>query len=602
MATPIVLNCSHPGTGSSAEWTTTLRNSVQLDDGDTLRVKQALLKTNATDSSTLIELEADVPVEITHGYYVHLYDRNSAAGNIVTNDPVDVKNPHHNYYNQYYVAWTPASTNVFRWGDDAGQPYKVLRNTVRFTIAAGSYEPIQLQQRVNQELNELKFSTFRNKGYFSSKNGLYIDTYNQGDAGLVHGLSSNGPVTWWEAGALCPHNSIHRGLVFSTWSTPTATGLSGIHSHYSDIFNDSFGVLAGCDSAELEYSTAKQRFEFKKLHTAPRNTAGSLPTVSTVIEAVDLTAGGINTIDTRIAVRFDDGTSTLQLEVTDDPGIYELLNANPTLPMVHVDSFGTEASTTVTITSVDETTGVLTLTQPNDGWFAVNNRGYLTLTQQNPSYTTSYSKVEDMSGIFLMNLEPRAFWEDVLGFDVSSITAGVPQHYSNISFGNQTRAGEFGPSYDAFFRSKTKQLMPLSALINQGTLATMANIPGSIKYIASGENDVLPLTAPNHYKRVQAKQSDGGYFLELLQASQQQAFDHEGRSTMMGLVSNNYAHNGWISGYENSSLTYVHSGLPLALTQLTIRIKDTSGELAEADMESQHIVLLEVVKASKQAN
>jgi hypothetical protein len=596
----IILECKNTSENSN-EWRNTFRQPVKVENGDIIRIKQAMINTKIPDSNIIV-LKEDVDITMTLGYYFYLWNSHdnavldwihftvqglgAAAGDHYHRPPRE-------FYGNYYIAWKTNGGDPFEWGDD----YEVLRNEFKITIPAGQYYPSEITQYINQEASKLELIPHGNNGFFGNDNPFYIHTDSKhNDLRDTYGTGGN-MLCFWDLNTYVPlHRDIDRGFVFSSSSvTTTAT----IKADEKDFF-------IGTNATNFNFSS-KNKFEFKQLHKPIYNTAGGIAARSNVLTNTNhLEASATITEATLHCVYGTDPANPQRIFIIDDIGrnlmnnILAAQTADDTFEITYYGTLGATVVANIEITGylfadngfeIKDNNPILPL--HFDGEF---NKCTLKFTLPNPIPKTvldGWIQGTDQTGVFLMDLQPRSFWNQ-LGFNVDDIVTGIPE--TGTFFGH---TGGLGIDPDKFFKAKTTQYMNIEAINAKQSLTPLGEIVGVVNseadiFTSTGIDDVVPIVADNTYSTDIT--NSGYYYLEVSNLNGKY-FNEEQRLNIMSLISTNYSHESFITMYGESSMSITHKGAPFVIDGLNFRILDKDKNMA--DVGKDHIILIEVVKAPK---
>jgi hypothetical protein len=229
--------------------------------------------------------------------------------------------------------------------------------------------------------------------------------------------------------------------------------------------------------------------------------------------------------------------------------------------------------------------------------------GAISIKYEYDSTDARYFIASANGGIFFNSLSasqdgvPFDFWEGIMGFNMDDLilkyeakTLTNPIGYppgkiktnicTNLAFGKNLTKGD--TSIDIAI-NKNDSSNPFYKVITSDSLP-----PISIS-LTDGIDAETPFdenTTVNY-----------GYFMiELLTNYDTQLITStDNTSLIKGIVSRYYSANSYTSGASDSSLTYIHKGSPVMLSNVGIRIKDSSGNVAN-DIGDDNSIFLQVFK------
>jgi hypothetical protein len=181
-----------------------------------------------------------------------------------------------------------------------------------------------------------------------------------------------------------------------------------------------------------------------------------------------------------------------------------------------------------------------------------------------------YCQVNAASGIIINDMEPKQFWNDMLGLYnncVVPLQSGVdsnsePINYvsSNALIGNVPKG--------------SSQLQSFTPLNSRFPLSTNAGVPTNAKPLYTD----IASVPPNPVLGESPVVIGAGYYLveiKSLNLAQSNFIDNqENRGNISAIVSTQYNQNDSITGFADSGIPYVHRGTPALISSANVRILD----------------------------
>lgn len=183
------------------------------------------------------------------------------------------------------------------------------------------------------------------------------------------------------------------------------------------------------------------------------------------------------------------------------------------------------------------------------------------------------------SGIFLLDLQPKSFFTDVLGFDPTNIIVNTTR---------DTKGRVLVSS--AEIEAKTT-----SNYVALGTIVTNGRRVGNTKSETQAPNTNM-LLGNELYQNFEGS---GFYLLEITGLKQDYYYKENMNIHINGIVSEQYNASSRIVGFSDSAIMYQHHGAPMILNSLNVRILDPQTKQPSEDLGINNTIILELVKASK---
>jgi len=196
-----------------------------------------------------------------------------------------------------------------------------------------------------------------------------------------------------------------------------------------------------------------------------------------------------------------------------------------------------------------------------------------------PPPPSDFVGVTRAGGVFIRDLEPRSFWEGVLGFDVDSIK--VTNNVYTLVF----------PAGKTFNDLTTNAVFGLDDVLNNaGGDPNLCPIAQFFKKSTA----TVPIKAPNSYSPL----TDSAYFLIecSMNYNMKYQYDTANLANINAIVSRQYNTNDYITGFGECSINYVHHGEPVILSSARIRILDPVNKQEATSLGEKTSIFLEVFK------
>ena len=207
------------------------------------------------------------------------------------------------------------------------------------------------------------------------------------------------------------------------------------------------------------------------------------------------------------------------------------------------------------------------------------------------------------SGIFITDLQPRNFWEN-LGFNTSDIIVNTENGIDTAEILSKTTDQQM-PLSSVFTGSQFNNVYNLNQCVNFGLVNTglVTNTAqgtvfdafqcGYINFIQSQNN--LPIVATNAYQ----SQNAGFYYISVDIGLGSLTDDSTSQNNeIMGIVSKQFNVNDFITGFSDSSITYQHNGPPTMLNSLKVKILDKNKNLVQ-NLDENSCVFIQIIKENQ---
>jgi hypothetical protein len=236
-------------------------------------------------------------------------------------------------------------------------------------------------------------------------------------------------------------------------------------------------------------------------------------------------------------------------------------------------------------------------------YYSNANAGNISIQYMKNASLNNYFIASANGGIFFNSLTAKQngeefdFWHGILGFNMDDLILDYKsEEYNTIpGFSNNNVKTNICTNL-AFGKNLTKGDTSIDIAINKNDAAnpfykvlTSSALPPITISLSNGINAETPFdenTSVNY-----------GYFMiELLTNYDTQLISSNNNTSLIkGIVSRYYSANSYTSGASDSSLTYIHKGAPVMLSNVGIRIKDSNGNVAN-DIGEDNSIFLQVFK------
>lgn len=210
------------------------------------------------------------------------------------------------------------------------------------------------------------------------------------------------------------------------------------------------------------------------------------------------------------------------------------------------------------------------------------NAGQLSLKYYKDGTTDKFYLIPQQSGIFLVDVQPKSFFES-LGFKISDIVVDLA-----------TASGvQFVPSDAELLRVTTSAYSGIQNLFPTGARkiddATVPNAPNGF---IDASNTVMLLANDRNL-------DDTGHFLIEISfgnSSGKYLFDSGSLHHIFGIVSKQYISDGFVTGFSDSAVPYVHNGTNFLIQNMKIRILDPATKEPIKTLGKNSTLYLEIFK------
>lgn len=189
------------------------------------------------------------------------------------------------------------------------------------------------------------------------------------------------------------------------------------------------------------------------------------------------------------------------------------------------------------------------------------------------------STVLHQCGIFMLDLQPRDFWTNVLNFDMNNILVNY-----DIRTGEPTETIS-----DAELRSK----------ITKGLLTTQSLFPNFNRNISAIENPLYISTDETSQLKGQniAGLTDTFYLIEINLGNETFSYKGDINNEIRAIVGSYYQESNWVQGYSSDSIIYEHVGSPQTISKLRIRILDPNTKQPITTLGDNSFVYVQIIPA-----
>jgi hypothetical protein len=201
-----------------------------------------------------------------------------------------------------------------------------------------------------------------------------------------------------------------------------------------------------------------------------------------------------------------------------------------------------------------------------------------------------YCQVNAASGIIINDMEPKQFWNDMLGLYnncVVPLQTGVDSNSQQINY----------VSSNALIGNVPKgssQLQSFTPLNGRFPLSTNAGVPTNAKPLYTD----IASVPPNPVLGESPVVIGAGYYLveiKSLNLAQSNFIDNqENRGNISAIVSTQYNQNDSITGFADSGIPYVHRGTPALISSANVRILDPISKQVPINLGPNNTVFLQV--------
>lgn len=511
-----IIECSHISSISqisNAEWSNTLNKPLTLQPGDSIGVRQSILDLQLSGEYTNIQIKEDIPINITYGYFY-------------TGDGISItyKSPNYDLMELYVARNTVAGvgTNLFT-------------NTIQFTLPAKNWSAPELAEFLSAQFSKVP------QGITN------ITSFNEQANQLLTPATNNYRIdckSFTIPGSQFGFNSVQAQFPITDEIGVYYTGQQiAVYWKYEDSKYQSNTVT--CTSVDIATGT----FNFT-------------PVIPSPLEDSVKVFGVYIYLKTPVEIVFYN-----QIKTTAVPG---------TLP---------DAFTCDTDRYMGTNQFSIEYDVNGSGKFQISTMHlspYASDTDADPciNFITTEGEaelfIEDVrSGIFFTDLEPKSFWQDILGFDLNTL---IVVDGDNGALKTPLQRGV----------NITSNYVGLDSII--GATRALATIPvGVYNYKTTLSNSII---APISYNS-----PDSGYLLIEIKAIPTQ-YDSDDR-TMSGIVqiaSNNWDSSGFVTVYSDSSIIFVNnSNQPMSIGSINIRILDPATKQPHTLLGDKSTIFLEKI-------
>jgi hypothetical protein len=515
-----IIECAHvaaPNPSPNADWTNTLNKPLTLQPGDSIGVRQSILDLQLSGEYTNIQIKEDTQISITYGYFY-------------TGDGVSItyKSPNYDLMELYVARNTVA-----------GVGSNLFTNTIQFTLPAKNWSAPELAQFLSAQFSRVPQGITNITSFNEQANQI-----------------------------LTPATNNYR-IDCKTFTIPSSEfGFNSVQSQFP--ITDEIGVFYTGQQMLVYWRYEDSKYQSNTVTCTSVDTATGTFNFTPVIESP-----------------LDDSVKIFGVYIyLKTPVEIVFYNQNKTTPVP-----GTQPDAFTCDTARYMGTNEFSIE------YDVNGSGKFQISIMHlspyPSDTDADSCInfiqtageaelfiEDVrSGVFFTKLEPISFWQDILGFDLSTL---IVQDGDNGALKTPLQRGV----------NITSNYVGLDSII--GATRALATIPTAVyNYKTTITN---PIIAPQSFNS-----PDNGYLLVEIKAIPTQ-YDCDDR-TMSGIVqiaSNNWDSSGFVTVYSDSSIVFVNSSNEaMSISAISIRILDPANKLPHTLMGPKSTIFLEKVTNSQ---
>lgn len=490
-----IIECAHvaaPSTSPNADWSNTLNKPLTLQPGDSIGVRQSILDLQLSGEYTNIQITKDIEISLTYGYY-YTSDDTSLTYN----------NPTYDLMSQYV-----ARNTVNQIGTS------LFTNTITFTLPAKNWAAPEIAQFLSA-----KFS------------------------GIPQGITNISSYNQETNRILTPATNSYR-IDCKNFSIPSSEfGFNSVQSQYPI-----------SDEIAFFYTGNQFKVHWKYEDSSPQYNTVTCTTVDAATGTFNFTPAIESPLDDTVKVF----SVYIYLVTPIDITFYNPVKTMPT-PPTKPDSF-----TCTTPRYMGTNQFSIEYDINGSGKFQISTMHlspYPSDTDSDPAINfiqiagQAELYIEDTrSGIFFTDLQPRTFWEDILGFNLNTLIV---------------RDGDNGLLQTPLERGVniTSNYVGLDSII--GATRALATIPDAkYSYKTTITN---PIIAPDSFNS-----PDNGYLLVEIKAIPTK-YDCDDR-TMSGIVqiaSNNWDSSGFVTVYSDSSIVFFNNSTEsMTIGSIGVRILD----------------------------
>ena len=186
------------------------------------------------------------------------------------------------------------------------------------------------------------------------------------------------------------------------------------------------------------------------------------------------------------------------------------------------------------------------------------------------------------AGVFFTKLEPKSFWEDILGFDVDSILYSFDDnkklsHRIIDEQGTKTTGGFVGVSN--WIKPVTK---------GENTMKVSNEI-----IVAIGDIETKGIIAANEYE---PSVGGGFYLLSCSNFVNDYREDEKKRIDIQGIISQQYVQNNFTISLSDAGISYENLGDPFLLSRMQIEILEGNSKTPLTTLGSNSCVFFKLIK------
>ena len=188
------------------------------------------------------------------------------------------------------------------------------------------------------------------------------------------------------------------------------------------------------------------------------------------------------------------------------------------------------------------------------------------------------------AGVFFTKLEPQSFWEDILGFDVSSIVYTFDEN-KKLSHGI---LDEQGYRTTGGFVGVSNWIKPVSS--GENTMKIASEI-----IVAIGDTETKGIIAGSEYE---PSVGGGFYLLSCSNFTNDYREDSQKRIDIQAIVSQQYVQNNFTISLSDAGISWENMGSPFLLSRMQIEILEGNSKQPLTTLGSNSCVFFKLIKKS----
>ena len=542
---------------TNGSWTNDItgNNNLFLENNDVLTIKNAFIDSPGADNITLDE---DTDLKLTHTWYV------------MNNDDSDVTDLKRNYTENTngsdFKAYVPCAKTT-----NAGTQYRIFqRARVAGKIRSNDFINFKFQY----EVDGVK------KLYTNNVAGQELNEFKEFNLVINAAVDLLSPIT-----------------DLTDYSGPDFSGTKAVF----DVENFTANQIYNPITAETTINIPSGTYQAQELahiitsKLSQTNNNGVFTDAYTVANPVQ---NNLFTTNLRIQSTFNGGHQVFYC-ATDGSDIY-VENAPIVKRFIGCPAFVIEYGDEIGINK-------FMISQSHSPLYFNGN----TVIKKSPSTQVNgdFNLSGASSGILITQAEPSSLFEDIMGFGpdlyyrpefklINFATPGIDQHMpviSDVDFMKKTTRNFIGCDY----------VIDKTITQADGTSVTQDFAKGKDyeptlnfnEFEAINSNQIEPVFATNTVST--NKQHNEPYYMVNVNVMNNKFYGSSNNKNVSCLVGNYYNINSYILSQVSDSVPYIHTGEPIALSNLKVSILDKDGKNSDSIGDKSHIIL-QLQKAEKQ--